>query len=49
MKAVVINEFGGRDKLTFTDMPPPEPAEGEILIRIRAAGVKPVDWKIGEG
>jgi NADPH:quinone reductase-like Zn-dependent oxidoreductase len=49
MKAVVINEFGGRGKLTLTDVPPPEPAEGEVLVRIRAAGVNPVDWKIREG
>jgi NADPH:quinone reductase-like Zn-dependent oxidoreductase len=49
MKAVVINEFGGKDKLTLADLPTPEPAEGEVLVRIRAAGVNPVDWKIREG
>ena len=49
MKAVVINEFGGREKLTLTELPPPEPAEGEVLVRIRAAGINPVDWKIREG
>jgi len=49
MKAIVINEFGGREKLIHTDIPPPQPAEGEVLVRIKAAGVNPVDWKIREG
>ena len=49
MKAVIINEFGGRDKLIPTDVPEPKAAEGEVLVRIRAAGVNPVDWKIREG
>ncbi len=49
MKAVIIKEFGGRDKLTLADIPKPEPGEGEVLVRIRAAGVNPVDFKIREG
>ena len=49
MKAVVINEFGGKETLTLTDVPKPQPAEDEVLVRIKAAGVNPVDWKIREG
>ena len=49
MKAVVIHEFGGREKLTLVEVPRPEPAEGEVLVRIKAAGINPVDWKIREG
>lgn len=49
MKAVAIAEFGGRDKLQVMDLPAPEPGEGELLIRVKAAGVNPVDWKIREG
>jgi NADPH:quinone reductase-like Zn-dependent oxidoreductase len=50
MKAVVINEFGGRDKLVYReDVPMPEVKEGEILVRIKAAAVNPVDFKIREG
>lgn len=49
MKAVAITEFGGRDALRPTDLPRPEPGRGEILIRVVAAGVNPVDWKIRQG
>jgi len=49
MRAVVIEEFGGRDKLTRTDLPRPRPAAGEVLLRVVAAGVNPVDCYIREG
>jgi NADPH:quinone reductase-like Zn-dependent oxidoreductase len=50
MKAVIINEFGGKDKLIYTeDFPKPEVHEGEVLVCIKAAGVNPVDFKIREG
>jgi NADPH:quinone reductase-like Zn-dependent oxidoreductase len=49
MKAVMINEFGGRDKLMLSEFPTPAPSEGEVLVRVHAAGVNPVDWKIREG
>ena len=49
MKAVVIHGFGGREVLKCTDFPMPEPGEGEVLVRARAAGVNPVDRKIRAG
>ena len=49
MKAIAIREFGGRDKLERMDLPVPEVGKGEALVRVRAAGVNPVDWKIREG
>jgi len=49
MRAIAINEFGGRDKLHLMDLPIPEPRDSEVLVRIKAAGVNPVDWKIREG
>lgn len=49
MKAFIINEFGGTEKLILTHVPKPEPDEGEVLVRIKAAGVNPVDYKIRSG
>lgn len=49
MKAVVINEYGGNSVVQVTDVDCPEPGAGEVLVRVRAAGVNPVDWKIRGG
>ena len=49
MRAVAIQEFGGPEKLKLTDLPRPKAGRGEILVRVLAAGVNPVDWKIREG
>ncbi len=49
MKAVAINEFGGREKLELMDLPRPHAGSNELLVGVRAAGVNPVDWKIREG
>lgn len=39
MKAVQLNRFGGPDVLDIVDVPTPEPGQGEVLVRIHAAGV----------
>ncbi len=49
MKAVRMHEFGGPDVLKYEDAPRPVPMPGEVLIRVRAAGVNPLDWKIRQG
>ena len=49
MKAVRIHAFGGPDMLLYEDVPRPEPQANEMLVRVHAASVNPVDWKIREG
>jgi NADPH:quinone reductase-like Zn-dependent oxidoreductase len=49
MKAVRIHEFGKSDVLRYEEISKPRPADDEVLIRVRAASVNPVDWKIREG
>lgn len=49
MKAIVIDGYGGPDRLQLRDQPDPKPSNGELLVRVRAAGVNPVDWKIRRG
>ena len=46
MKAMVIREFGGPDKLELADMPVPTPGANEVRVRVRASAVNPVDYKI---
>jgi len=49
MKAVRIHDYGDASKLVFEDAPKPSPAKGELLVKVKAAGVNPVDWKIRSG
>jgi NADPH:quinone reductase-like Zn-dependent oxidoreductase len=45
MKAVVIQEYGGPDVLKYEDVRDPVPGKGEVLIRIAAASINPVDLR----
>jgi len=45
MKAIVVHEYGGPDVLKFEDYPDPAPGRGEVLVRIAAASVNPIDYK----
>jgi len=49
MKAIVAHEYGGPEVLKYEDAPRPEPKEDEILVRVIAAGVNPVDGMIRSG
>jgi NADPH:quinone reductase-like Zn-dependent oxidoreductase len=47
MRAIGEDEFGG--SVALMTLPIPEIGAGEVLIRIRAAGVNPFDWKVADG
>ena len=49
MRAIIVREFGGPEKLKLEEVPDPTPGPGEVLVRIRAAGVNPVDAYIHTG
>ena len=49
MKAIRIHGFGDPEVLELDDVPIPQPGEGELLVRIHAASVNPVDYKIRRG
>jgi NADPH:quinone reductase-like Zn-dependent oxidoreductase len=49
MKAVRIHAYGSGDLLVYEDAPMPSIASNEVLVRVVAASVNPVDWKIREG
>ena len=49
MKAIRVHEFGGPEVLKYEEAPRPEPAPDEVLIKVYASGVNPVDWKMRAG
>ncbi|HEX4637919.1 MAG TPA: NADP-dependent oxidoreductase [Chthoniobacterales bacterium] len=49
MKAVVASEYGGPEVLKYQDVPRPEPKDDEILVRVMAAAVNPVDSYVRQG
>jgi NADPH:quinone reductase len=49
MKAIRVNEFGGPDVMKVQEMPDPKPDRGQVLLRVKAAGVNPVDTYIRAG
>lgn len=49
MRIVEITEFGGPEVLNINTVPDPEPGPGEVLIRVRATSVNPVDIQLRRG
>ena len=45
MKAIVVHEYGGPEVLMFEEYPDPVPGPGEVLVRVAAASVNPIDYK----
>jgi NADPH:quinone reductase-like Zn-dependent oxidoreductase len=49
MQAVTIDEYGPAENLHFRELPRPTCGENQVLLRVRAAGVNPIDWRIRKG
>jgi NADPH:quinone reductase-like Zn-dependent oxidoreductase len=49
MHAMMIHETGSPDVLRLEEVERPEPGDGEVLIRVRAISVNPIDWKYRQG
>ena len=49
MKAILVREHGGPDVLTLEDLPDPKPGADQVVVRLKAVGVNPVDVYIRSG
>lgn len=49
MKAVLLHEYGGPDKLKYEDAPDPVANEGQVLVRVAATSINPIDYKMRSG
>jgi NADPH2:quinone reductase len=48
-KAVRFDRYGGLDVLYIAEVPLPAPGNGEVLVKVRAAGINPIETKIRQG
>src|SRR6185295_12608684 len=49
MKAIRYDAFGPSSVLRYENAPRPVPRQGEVLVKVQAAGVNPIDWKMRKG
>lgn len=49
MRAILYRAYGGPERLEMADIPRPAPGEGQVLVRVLASSVNPVDWKAASG
>lgn len=49
MKAAIINQYGAAEVLQIAEIPRPTPKNHQLLIKVQAASINPIDWKIRQG
>ncbi len=49
MRAIRIHAYGGPEVMRIDDLPQPVAGEGERLVKLTAASVNPIDWKMRQG
>ena len=49
MKASVLHEYGPASNLKYEEFPDPKPGPGEVLVRVQAVSLNPIDWKLRSG
>ena len=49
MKAIIVNEYGGPDVMKIEDVATPKPEGTQVLVRVKATGVNPVDTYLRSG
>lgn len=49
MKAMILKSFGGPDSFELSDVPKPVPQAGQVLVRVRATSINPLDYQVRRG
>lgn len=49
MRAMIYRAYGGTERLEMVDVPAPTPGPGQVLVKVLASSVNPVDWKMASG
>lgn len=49
MKAIIIEQYGGKDQLIGQEVPKPSASENQVIVKLFATSINPIDWKLREG
>ena len=49
MKAIILKGFGGVENLVMADLPMPEISDNEVIVKVKAIGINPIDIKTRKG